>query len=646
MSWKAIGLASILGVAACGGDDAPALVTPDACNPLGGASCVTPWPSSIYELDDPATATGRRLDFPQGALLTNIDGVPIEPTQFHWRDGWSAAGFLFIAFPGGVDPSNLPHYTDFDASVAAGSPTVLVDMDTGERVAHFAEVDVNAGDDYDNQALYIRPARRLRSGTRYAVGIRKSLKARGGGELPIPEGFAAILAGTETDHPLLERARGRYDDIFTALSAVGVPRDDLVVAWEFTTATDELVRSSMLTARDAAMPAMGNLGGNLTYEISKDEPYGDGTQIARRVIGTFQTPMVLTDDASDDSVMARDSSGNATVVGMYDAPFVAMIPACAEAQAPVPIIIFGHGFLGDIKEAQGSYMRGIAQDLCMVVLGTEWRGMSARDVAAAAFTFNDMSRASAFGERIVQGVLSYIALTQLARGSMATDLLTNDAGESLVDPTKIYYYGISQGHVLGATFMAYDPTITRGVLAVGGGSWSMLFERSTQWPPYKTIISGAYPGPLNVVVIEAMLQFPFDYTENIHAVAGILDDPLPGTPEKQLLMHMAVGDSQVTNLSTEIQAREMGIPVLGPALFTPWGLEEQTGPLDSALVIYDQRREPRPPLDNAVHEIDNETHGELRKEPAVIRQIETFWSTGEVVHTCAGVCDCSVGNCE
>ncbi len=646
MSWKAIGLASILGVAACGGGGPTTLETPLECNPLGGASCVTPWPSSIYEVDDVATATGRRLDFPAGALPTNVDGVPIEPTQFHWRDGWSAASFLFTAFPGGVDPSNLPPYTDYDASLAPASPTVLVNMDTGERVAHFAEIDVNAGDDYDNQALYIRSAKRLRSGTRYAVGIRKSLRARGGGELPIPEGFAAILDERETDHPLLEGVRDRYGDIFAALDAVGVPQDDLVLAWDFTTATDELVGSSMMTARDAAMPAMGALGANLSYEISKDEPYGDGTQISRRVLGTFQTPMVLTDNASDASVMARDADGNAAVVGMYDAPFVAMIPECVATQAPVPIIIFGHGLLGDIKEAQGRYMRQIAQDLCMVVLATDWRGMSSSDLASAGLTFNEMSKASAFGERIVQGVLSFLALTQLARGSMATDLLIDDEGNSIVDPTKIYYYGISQGHVIGATFLAYEPTITRGVLAVGGGNWSLLLERSSQWPSYKTIIQGAYPGPLNVVVIESLLQFLFDYTENIHVVEGILDDPLPGASEKQLLLHMAVGDSQVSNLTTEQQAREIGIPVLGPALFTPWGLEEQIGPLSSALVIYDQKLEPRPPLDNATHEIDNDTHGELRSEPAVIRQIETFWATGEIVHTCAGVCDCSVGNCE
>ena len=85
-------------------------------------------------------------------------------------------------------------------------------------------------------------------------------------------------------------------------------RDDLVLAWDFTTASDALVRSSMLTARDAAMPAMGDLGVNLSYQINKDEPYGDGTQISRRVLGTFQTPLFLTDDASDNSVMAAETA--------------------------------------------------------------------------------------------------------------------------------------------------------------------------------------------------------------------------------------------------------------------------------------------------------------------------------------------------
>jgi hypothetical protein len=630
----------------CGDDGAGALQTRLECNPLGGINCVTPWPSAVYEVEDSSTATGMRLDFPLGALPTNADGVQIDPEAYNRHDGFSPAVFLFTAFPGGVDPAGLPSYTDYDESLAASSPTVLLDMSTGDRVAHFAEVDVNAGDDPAQQALYIRPAVRLSPGTRYVAAIRKSLKARDGGELPIPEGFAAILAGTETEHAGLERVRAGYDAIFAALEADGVPKDDLVVAWDFTTASDEMLTSSLLGARDAALAAMGESAVNVEYTISKDEPYGDGTQIVRRVVGSFGAPLVLTDGASSSSELARDANGNPEVVGVYDSPFTAMVPACAEAEAPIPMIVFGHGFFGDIKEAQGRYMRSIAADLCMVVLGTEWRGMAERDIAGAALALNDASKLIAFGERIIQGIVSYITLAQLARGAFATELLVDGEGTSLVDPSRVYYYGISQGHVLGTPLMSYEPTIERGVFAVGGGNWGLLLERSTQWPPYKTIITGAYPGPLNAVILEGLMTMGFDRTENLHVVGGMVGGDMPGTPAKQVLVHMAVGDSQVSNLSTEQQARELGIPVLGPALYTPWGLQEQQGPVTSALVIYDEKREPLPPVDNLEHEIDNDTHGKLREQPAVIRQIDTFWATGEIVHTCDGVCDCSVGNCE
>ena len=46
---------------------------------------------------------------------------------------------------------------------------------------------------------------------------------------------------------------------------------------------------------------------------------------------------------------------------------------------------------------------------------------------------------------------------------------------------------------MGNVFMAYDPNITRGVLAVPGGVWSMLFERSNAWH----LLQGAAHGQLH-----------------------------------------------------------------------------------------------------------------------------------------------------
>ncbi|HTM21193.1 MAG TPA: hypothetical protein VL172_11810, partial [Kofleriaceae bacterium] len=597
--------------------------------------CVTPWPSTIYEVEA-GTDTGMQLDLPVGALPATDDGVAYDPTGIDRKDGFSPAGFAFTAFPVRVDPANLVTWHDYAASLDDASPTVLVDMDSGERVAHFAEVDANAEPGFDDQALYIRPAARLRPGARYAVGIRKSLKAEGGGDLPVPPGFAAVVDGGDGGHQRLARVLPRYDAIFAALADAGVPRDDLVVAWDFTTASQASLTDDLRNARDAALAAMGEGAANLTWDVGSDATYTPDPRF-RRILGTYQAPMLLT-DTSNQAELNRDGAGLPVVDGTTDAPFVAMIPDCAAAQRPVPVIVFGHGFFGDLDEAQDTYMRLVAEQLCAVVVGTVWKGMSTTDFSGAALALNDASKLYAFGERIIQGIINQVALVQLVHNAMGSDLLA-DGGGTLIDPDRIYFYGISQGAILGASFFATDPLLTRAVLNVGGGDWSMLFERSTHWQEFGLIIAGAYPGALNSVILQALMQMAFDPTENVH-LAGELD------PGKQLLLQIAVGDSQVSNLSSEVLARELGIPVLTPSVAQPYGVPAMDGPLPSALTIWDEHPDPLPHESNLLNEVDNGTHGTMRRRAAVVEQIGTFLSTGEVVNTCGDApCDCATGAC-
>ncbi len=636
-----LGLVIGVALAACSGGS---LDTAPECNPLGDGPCLTPWPSSLYEVADADTATGMRLDFPPGALPANWDDVPTDPVLFNDRDGFTPASQIVAVFPGNVDPSNLAGLHDIAASVTDTSPTVLIDMDRGERVAHFAEVDANADPDYDDQALYIRPAERLRPSTRYAVAIRKSLQAYGGGPLTVPAGFRAILDGDTTDHERLEQVRGRYDAIFAALAAEGIEQDDLVVAWDFTTQSDQQIRADLLGARDAALVAMGDLAENMDYQIDSDEPVGDGTEIARLIEGKFQAPMLLDSEDTRTGKLNRDAAGAPEVDGTTWADFAALVPACALEQRPVPILQFGHGFFGGLPELEDTYMQRVAVDLCVVVVGTPWRGMSADDVAGAALSLNDANKLVPFGERIVQGMVNAITLEQLSRGALAAEVLQDGDG-ALVDPTRMYFYGISQGAILGATFMAYDPFIERGALNVGGGNWSILFERSTHWGYYGLILNGAYPGTVNKVLMQALLQRAFDPTENIHTADWILDDPLPGTPDKQLLLQIGVGDCQVSNVSSEHLVRTLGMPMLAPTVRSSYGVAEEQGPLSSALVVYDEKLAFQPPESNLLNQEDNETHDHIRHYASVVDQIATFFDTGEIVNTCDGPCDCSTGAC-
>ena len=646
---RAASLAGLAIIAACGGPSA--LPVKESCNPLGANACMTPWPSSAFEVDDSTSATGRRLAIPERTLPINIDDLPTDPTGWNAADGFSPAAPMVMSFPGGVSPVGLPPNDNYDRSLASDSPTIILDMTTGERVAHFAELDMTADGSPDSQALFLRPAARLDGGHRYAVGITRAVKAADGGELPVPPGFAALREGKHTDHELLEEMRPRFAEVLDALDEAGYPSDDLVVAWDFTVASDDFIHADMIAARDRALAALD--AHPITFTITGDVPIDNGTVIKRRIEGTFDAPLILTNSGKNNpgTHVARGADGLPEVQGFYRVPFTAIVPACAyTASAPVGVVMYGHGLLGDSGETAGGVQRTTASELCLVFVGTDMRGMSTMDLPAVARTLNELSKADEVMEVIEQGIVNHVALGRAIKTTFATQLFVDAAraNRSLVDPTKVYYYGLSQGAIFGTAVMAYEPTITRAVLGVGGANYSMLLERSLDWPRYRTILAGAYPDPLDVALAINLMQMRWDKTEGSGVANTVLSGTATKTPPKQLLMQIAIGDEQVPNLGSYWQARSMHVPVLGPTPFTPWGIPVQASPLatGSALVIMDGGAPP-PPATNTPAQ-DTGMHDLTRNQPAARRQIGDFFTTGTIVNRCSGTagCACEAHACE
>jgi len=644
-----VSMVSALVLSACGGDDTE-LATPAHCNPLGGTRCVVPFPSSIYEIDDATSATGRRLAVPPGALPTNIDGIEFDPTPFNRWDGFSSAAPIVMAFPTGIDPTNLVHYSDYGASVTDASPTILLDMSTGELVPHFAELDARSADDPAHQALFLRSAQLLEGGTRYVVAIKKTLKAKDGGELPIPEGFQAILDGTKTTHPLLERIRPRYGEIFEALAAHGIEKGDLVVAWDFTTASRDMVRADLVAARAATLAAVGDNGANLDFtatETPQDDP-----RFLVRYDGTFDAPLFLSNETATLSTkLLRDGDGKPMTSGLYRVPFTALVPQCAvDAPGPVPVIIYGHGLLGEGTQAASSGARHAAAEVCAIIIGTDMRGMATMDVPNVVSALNDANRGPLVFDVLIQGMMNHIALVQIARGPMAERLFLHPllrTPTSMVDPDRVYWYGISQGGIMGTTVCAIDPVIERCVLQVGAINYSTLLERSLDWPTYRTTLIGAYPNNLDVVLVLSMMQQEWDRTEPTSVADVITTTGFPDTPPKQVLMQIAIADDEVSNIASEYQQRTMGIPTITPSPYIPWGTEMTAGPAPSGMVIYDfglgdtipPTNEPPP---------DNDVHSNIRNKSATTDMMRRFYEDGEIVNTCTAPtgCDCTVdGGC-
>lgn len=152
-------------------------------------------------------------------------------------------------------------------------------------------------------------------------------------------------------------------------------------------------------------------------------------------------------------------------------------------------------------------------------------------------------------------------------------------------------------------------------------------------------MNGSYPDYAERQLLLAVAQMDFDYGDPTTAAAHEVNDPLPGTPKKQIILQMSVNDSQVPNLSSYYLARTMGIPLMGPSVIDVYGMPPQNAPLPSALTTWDVHPMPAVPLTNETPETDNGAHGAIHKLPALQAMIDAFYQTGMVQNTCNGKCD-------
>jgi pimeloyl-ACP methyl ester carboxylesterase len=628
----------VLAVAACGSSDGSSV--PSQCNPLGGQGCLLPWPSMAFY-------DGSHIALTKDAMPTNVDPDEIDPAPLNRWDGFSPTGPMLVVFPNGVAPDNLPSFKDPDESLAADSPIVLLDVDTGERTPFFAEIDQNEPD-APHRALIIRPLARLHPSTHYAVALRNTLTDVDGKPLPVSKEFAALRDGGSIDHPLWKRLTARSKEMMTALAAAGIDKNELVLAWDFVTASDTFLQHDLMTMRDAAIPAMGQNGANLSFTATAQPPIAG---ITASYLGTFKSPNFLSDGENDDSIIVRDGDGNPMLSGLRDAQFAALIPDCTTM--PRPTIIFGHGLFGSAKEyLSDSFVQSLAKQYCFNIIAGDFIGLTSRQLQLAPLAVNDMNRGAEITEKLGQSIIDFIALETIARGPMSTapEFMTN--GTPVIDTSKVFYVGGSLGGIMGNTFMAYDPNITRGVLAVPGGDWSLLFERSNAWHLLQGAAQGAYPDPYDYQLNLAFLGMGMEPYDPITTAAHVLKDPLPGVPAKTILIWYTMGDCLVSNIATELVARTMGITMLSPNVKDVWHLPTMPGPLVSGINVYNDHPTPLPPDTNVPPATDNGTHSGINRKPSALREVEKFLLENTVVQTCQDgsgapvACDCATGACD
>jgi hypothetical protein len=611
------------------------------CDPLDPTLCALPFPSDYFTVAAP-TATGVQVAYTTESFPENNDDTPITPTAWNRRDGFSPgtpmlAYFDDVSLDGVITLDHLEDYTATDVK------TVVVNTVTGERVPHFVELDASAPSP-DEALLMIRPVVPLEWGTRYVVGLRR-LDTNAGGPVASSPAFLALRDGTPTEDGDVEIRREHFDAaVFPVLTATGFARDEIQLAWDFTTASRESTLGDLYWVRDDALSFIEEEG--IDYRIDSVEDHDcDTADIGRTVEGTILGfPLYLTEDRPARG-LARDASGHPIQNGTKDVDFLVRIP-CSITLDPQPSMLlqYGHGFFGDKSEARTGWLSRFVDERRYVVLATDWTGMSEDDAPWIGLLLSDdPSEFPVLPEGTFQGFVEAMAALRLARGALATDpavTFSTDAGDvSVIDPARFAYYGISQGGILGGPYVGMSPDLERGAFGVSGGPYSFLTHRSVNFKPFFSIFKEKYSDHREIALLIGGLQSIWDPGDPMGLWSDMNRDVPDGQPSKDILMQVAIGDAQVTTYGAQIQARMYQSSTVAPQTRPVFGIEERDAPFTgSAYVEWEYSDVPAVPLENLPPNEDFDPHECPRRSPLAQEQVAHFLETGEVIQPCDGRC--------
>ncbi|MEC7986212.1 MAG: hypothetical protein VX278_13690, partial [Myxococcota bacterium] len=383
---------------------------------------------------------------------------------------------------------------------------------------------------------------------------------------------------------------------------------------------------------------------SISFEIEQleQDPNGNAAWLVR---GTFQPPNFL----SDTNELVLDE--NHKPIEQEERPsydFTMVVPAVAKERGNLDLVLIGHGLFGRGRDmlvggAEG-FMHQWANELGAVMIATDWIGLSGgdRDLIISEVLVN-IDRLRVVTDRLVQSHANNIVLVEMALTSLTSnDVIPLEHDEPLLNGENVFYYGISLGGIQGAGQTALSPRISRSVLAVPGAGWVNLIQRSTQFEPLEVYFDNYYSDPLTQLVLLSTAQTFFDWSDPGN-LANLIREPEAGSIEKTVILQEAIGDCQVSNMTTDLLARSIGASHLVTATDPIYGLDTVEEPYVGVgltqIRVTDSLDVYFPPDANVLPEMDNGVHNSGVLRDSIFDQITHLYLNGELIHPCSGECD-------
>ncbi len=639
-------LTSLSGCSESMAELAPLSIPDEAdCDPLVPEHCAMPFPSSRYLERDESRVTGYTLSYGATTLPANKLGVHIDPKPYRRLDGFGVGQPALVYFPR-LDASAIPDETRLAETLTTASPLGLFEVKkdgTFERIPCFAELDLSDPEP-EHRALIVRPAVLLKEATRYVVALR-GLSDLDGKLMAPSDAFVALRDHRSEGTPVASRQAG-FDELFTGLEAAGIPRAELTLAFDWVTASSEAMHGPLLHMRDDALATLGDARPSITVHTVTEFSVAESPDIAFELEGTFAVPNYMKPvqvGKQKGYNLAFGKTGLPEQTGTLLAGFLMRVPRSALPVAPATVgephgvFIHGHGLNGSYDQVRDGWISRLANQEKLIAVGTNMLGMSSEDVDTIIAMLSDLSDFPALSDRLHQGALNHVFLSRaLKRGF---DEVPELASRGIaIDESQVFYNGISQGGIFGATHLALSLDILRGQLGVPGNNYSTLLQRSSDFAAFFAILRSVYALPHDRQVLLSALQGLWDSVDSTSHYRHLKVEPHPNTPPHDVLLASAKGDQQVALLTNEIVTRSgVGVELL-PGYGKDVALVTATAyPLKgSGLVNYDFGNSWPAPGNLPPVDVLEDPHGSPRKLEAHNHQMVYFWRTGDIIDVCGG----------
>lgn len=491
--------------------------------------------------------TNRGLDldgFPTpGAGVLGFDAVARYVEALEGERGFGTDPTVYFRFSNWIDPDSLREGTVHFVDVTPGADEYGDDvwggwMYSSEKTRYICD-----------SWIAIRRPRGvpLTPGHVYAVYLTTAVVDTNGDPVVRAPNLEAVLAEEEPDDATLRRAHRVFEPFREYLAAEDIDPDTILNATVFTVAD---VREPMAQLADAVLAADVPTATEWTLcdaGVESPCPQRDGNrgcQAANDAFDEYHALVELPIFQEGTPPYATPQAGGGIVT---DAP-VRTEPVCLSLTVPKapmpedgwPLVVFAHGTGGSFRSHVRPEVAGALSDapvpggdrVRFAVLGIDQVAHGPRRRTSKAepdqLFFNFVNPAAARGNPL-QG-----AADQLALARFAAELdVTVDGTRIAIDPTRLFFFGHSQGSTHGSLMLPYSDAYKAAVLSGNGASLHESLRHKTS----PTNVAALFPFVLgdpdaaqpDLAVnhpVLALLQQWIDPADPLNFARALADEPI------------------------------------------------------------------------------------------------------------------------